>query len=27
MDDPDLEGVWAAFTAKERRGLRRTRVA
>jgi len=26
MEDPDLEGVWAGLTAKERRALRR-RVA
>jgi WhiB family transcriptional regulator, redox-sensing transcriptional regulator len=27
MSDPDLMGVWAGFTAKERRELRRGRVA
>ena len=27
MDDPDLVGMWAGFTEKERRELRRTRVA
>jgi len=27
MSDPDLEGVWAGFTAKERREIRRARVA
>ena len=27
MADPDLEGVWAGFTAKERREIRRARVA
>jgi len=27
MSDPDLVGMWAGFTEKERRELRRTRVA
>jgi WhiB family transcriptional regulator, redox-sensing transcriptional regulator len=27
MADPSLEGVWAGFTAKERREMRRSRVA
>jgi len=27
MGDADLEGVWAALTAKERRAMRRARVA
>jgi len=27
MDDPDLEGVWAGFTAKDRREIRWQRVA
>ena len=27
LDDPDLMGFWAGFTAKERRAIRRARVA
>jgi len=27
MGDPDLMGMWAGFTEKERRELRRSRVA
>jgi len=27
MGDPDLQGVWAGFTEKERREIRRSRVA
>ena len=27
IGDPDLEGMWAGFTSKERREIRRQRVA
>jgi len=27
LDDPDLVGMWAGFTEKERREIRRARVA